>query len=88
MTEQLEPLKESPVTAYRTGDLYYAAYLKVAGVPFLGTEREGQRVIFLFEERERGSLRSLRDQYFNDQSRVPALSYAQAIKTLKGLVFR
>ena len=35
---------------YRTSDLYYAAYLRVAGVPFLGTERAGKRVVFLFED--------------------------------------
>ena len=34
---------------FRTSDHYYAAYLKVAGVPFKGTTAEGRRVFFIFE---------------------------------------
>ena len=70
---------------YRTSDLYYAAYLKVAGVELQGTDREGKRVFFLFEDGP--TLRDLKDQYFMDRAKVPALSYAQAIKALKALVF-
>jgi len=72
---------------YRTSDLYYAAYLKVAGVPLVGTEKEGSRMFFLFECRDPASLQQLKNQYFMDQSKVSALSYSQAIKALKGMVF-
>lgn len=68
---------------YRTSDLYYAAYLKVAGVPYLGTEREGNRVFFIFEEGD--GLRDLKTQYFNRLSRVSALTYADEIKAMKAL---
>ena len=70
-------------TNYRTSDLYYAAYLKVAEVTFHGTEREGSRVFFLFENTD--ALRDLKDQYFNRTSKVPALTYADEIKAMKAL---
>ena len=73
---------------YRTSDLYYAAYLHVAGVPLIGTDREGKRVVFLFEDQGSGAMRGLKNEYFNDQAKVPALSYAQALKKLKGMLFK
>lgn len=69
--------------AYRTSDLYFAAYLRVAGVPFLETHREGQRVFFIFEKVE--GLRDLKTQYFNRQAKVPALTYADEVKNMKAL---
>tara|TARA_B100001094_G_scaffold331148_1_gene398540 strand:+ start:544 stop:780 length:237 start_codon:yes stop_codon:yes gene_type:complete len=74
-------------TPYRTSDLYYAAYLRVAGVPFLGTERAGKRVVFLFEDIGT-PLRDLKKGYFSDGARVPALSYVQTIRFMKSLVHR
>lgn len=71
---------------YRTSDLYYAAYLKVAGIPFHDTVREDDgRVFFLFEEEMPGSLRDLKRQFFNGQAKVSALEYSQALKTMKTL---
>ena len=68
---------------YRTSDLYYAAYLKVAGVIFLDTEKEGHRIYFVFENSD--NIRDLKKEYFNRTSRVPALSYADEIRTMKSL---
>jgi len=71
---------------YRTSDLYYAAYLKVAGVPFVDSVREGGRVYFLFNEDESSrAMRDLRQQFFNGQGKVSALDYKQAIQTFKTL---
>ena len=72
---------------FRTSDLYYAAYLRVADVPFLGTEREGKRVVFLFDAVE-SQIVDLKQGYFTDTSRVPALSYVQMIRELKSLLYR
>lgn len=63
--------------------MYYAAYLKVAEVPFMGTTREGSRVFFLFENTD--ALRELKDQYFTRTSKVSALTYADEIKAMKAL---
>ena len=71
---------------YKTSDLYYAAYLKVAAVPFLGTERDNGKVLFLFQIPE-GGLRDLKNQYFTRVARVPALTYADEIKVMKTLTF-
>lgn len=68
---------------YRTSDLYYAAYLKVASVPFKGTEREGSRTFFLFEPSE--NMNDLKVQFFNGQAKVPASPYADAIRSMKSL---
>ena len=77
------------MTAYRTSDLYYAAYLRVAGVPFLGAEREGKRVVFLFEsELHPNTYSDLKRGYFSDNARVPALSYVQMIRAMKALVHK
>jgi hypothetical protein len=72
---------------YKTTDLYYAAYLKVAGVPFRGTEREGGRVTFLFEDQGSLVMRDLRTAYFTDAAKVAPLMFVQAIKTMKSLTF-
>ena len=74
-------------TNYRTSDLYFAAYLKVAGVSYVGTEREGNRVFFLFDGTPENQpfLRELKDQYFNRIAKVSALTYADEIKAMKVL---
>lgn len=70
-------------TGYRTSDLYYAAYLKVAGVMLLETEREGGRVYFIFDHAP--GIPDLKQQYFNRTSKVAALTYADEIKAMKAL---
>lgn len=70
-------------TVYRTSDLYYAAFLKVAGVPFLGVEREGRRVFFLFEDSP--TIQELKLGYFNRTAKVLALTYADETKAMKAL---
>ena len=72
---------------YRTSDLYFAAYLKVAEVPLSGVEREGKRVFFQFEDPGGSVIRDLKDQYFMDQAKVKALSYSQSVKAMKALIY-
>ena len=73
---------------YRTSDLYYAAYLKVAGVDFIDTEREGSRVFFLFKDDGEGTvMRDLRREYFSGHSKVSALALVQEIKNMKSLTY-
>lgn len=73
-------------TSFKTSDLYFSAYLKVAGVPFMDTVREEGRVYFLFDDEENSpGMRSLRSEYFNGKAKVSALELVQAIKTMKTL---
>lgn len=70
---------------FRTSDIYFAAYLKVAGVEFMGTVKEGSRVFFLFAFVEKMS--DLKTQYFNRHAKVSALTYADEIRSMKGLTY-
>lgn len=69
---------------YRTSDHFYAAYLKVAGVPFLEAVRVDGRVYFFFEHTD--GVQELKNQYFQRVAKVPALSYADEIRNMKNLV--
>ena len=73
---------------YRTSDIYFAAYLKVAGARLVGTEREGRRVFFIFEDQGPIAMRQLKGAYFADSAKVNVLSFVQAIKHMKGLTVR
>lgn len=68
---------------YRTADLYFAAYLKTAGVPFLETVRDGDRTQFVFEKID--NIRDLKNGFFTRTAKVPAMSFADEIKALKAL---
>ena len=70
---------------YRTSDLYYAAFLKVAGVRFVEAVREGSRVFFVFEHQE--GIRALKNQYYCRVAKVAALTYADEVKTMKTLTY-
>lgn len=71
---------------YRTSDLYYAAYLKVAAVPFVEAVREpGGRVAFVFEDGD--NIRDLKNQYYGRNAKVIAMSYSDEIKAMKALTF-
>jgi len=70
---------------FRTSDLYFAAYLKVAGVGFKGTTKEGNRVFFMFESTD--GIPDLKTQYFNRFAKVPALTFVDEIRSMKGLTY-
>lgn len=76
----------NPTETYQTADLYYAAYLRCAGVPFSGTKREGHKVVFLFEDQGPVAMRSLRQGYYSDTAKVGPLAFTQAIRLMKGLI--
>jgi hypothetical protein len=70
-------------TEFRTSDLYFAAYLQVAGVAMIKTERNGSgKVSFIFDP-SISNIEELKNGWFNQQAKVPALPYANSIKTLK-----
>lgn len=68
---------------YDTTDLYFAAYLQVAGMPLKRTQKRGNgRLSFIFDS-DVVNLEELKNAWFNNSGRVPALPYANAIKNLK-----
>ncbi len=70
---------------YKTSDLYFSAYLKTAGVRFVGTEKEGNKVFFIFEKTD--MIRDLKREYFNRTARIPALSFVDEIRSMKSLTY-
>ena len=70
---------------HNTSDIYYAAYLKVAGVVLLGAERIDGRVIFQFEAPDPAAIRDLKNQYFNRTAKVVAMNYADECRAMKNL---
>jgi hypothetical protein len=70
----------------RTSDLYFAAYLQVAGVHMLRTDRNGGtgKVTFVFDT-SLSNIEELKAAWFNTTGRIPALPYANAIKNLKSV---
>lgn len=70
---------------YRTSDLYFAAYLRHAGVHLIRTERIEKRVFFIFEETD--GIADLKVQYFNRSAKVSALTFVDEIRNMKALLF-
>lgn len=66
-----------------TSDLYFAAYLMTAEVPFLKHQRKERRVFFIFENSP--NMSDLRAQYFNKTAKVSARQYADNLRHMKSL---
>jgi hypothetical protein len=69
---------------YETHDIYLAAYLKVCGCTYK-MRRQGTRVFFMFTN-PAGSVRDLRDAYYQGSSKVAPHQFAQEIIAMKQLV--
>lgn len=69
---------------YKTSDLYYAAFLRVAGVKFVEATRHEGRIFFVFENGE--AIRDLKREYFNRTARVGALDYADEVRNMKAMI--
>ena len=76
---------QSTESEYRTSDLYFAAYLQVAGAPMVHTERNGNgKVSFIFDSSV-VNIEELRRAWFSRQGKIEALPYADAVKSLKSV---
>ncbi len=71
------------IEEYKTSDLYFASYLKVAGLELLNTEKEGKKIIFVFRKTE--FIRDLKKEYFNKTAKVSALLFVNEIRNMKSL---
>lgn len=72
-------------TNYSTSDLYYAAFLRVAGVKFIGTTPKDGRVLFTFENSE--GIHELKREYFSRSAKIGALDYADEVRSMKAMVY-
>jgi len=75
--------------SYRTSDIYFAAFLKVAAVPFHDTARvqdNGRsKLEFVFKPHDMGMMRQLKQEYFSGHAKVSAIEFTQAVKMMKQL---
>ena len=69
---------------YGTSDIWLAAYLKAHGFKLVGTEREGRRCVFLFEDRV--DREKLVADFFN-AGLVELTSLRHALDDLKSVVY-
>lgn len=72
-----------PAELYKTSDLYFAAFLKAAGLDLLTSEVLDKKVLFVFERVD--LIKDLKREYFNRTARVPALTFVDEIRSLKAL---
>jgi hypothetical protein len=70
---------------FQTKDLYLAAYLYAIQAKFVGIERHGKQCLFLFEDK--ASCEKMQQSYFAKQGKVVGKEFADAIRTLKDLLF-
>lgn len=70
---------------FLTSDLYFAAYLQVAGVAMTRTERNGNgKISFVFDPTI-SNIDELKNAWFAQTGKVAALPFANAIKILKSI---
>lgn len=70
---------------FRCADLYLSAYLQVAGVELIRTDRVGTRCFFVFDATV-ADIEALKTAWVNNTGKVAAQPYSYAIKSLKSLV--
>ena len=77
--------KTQNTSEFRTSDLYFAAYLQVAGAPMARTDRNGSGKVHFIFDTSVVNIVELKNAWFNMSGKVPALPYANAIKSLKSI---
>lgn len=78
-------MAEQNAQEFRTSDLYFAAYLKTAGVIMKRTERvDGGKVQFVFDT-SIANIDELTQGWVNDTGKVSANSYAYHVRSLKSV---
>jgi hypothetical protein len=70
---------------YKTSDLYFAAFLKTSALIMKQPQREGNRILFVFEDKNDGNVDRLKMDFLNGTCKVIARDYADNIKALKSL---
>ena len=69
---------------YSSNDFYLSAWLKAKGLRLLGTEKDGRRATFLFEDST--DRRRLVLDFYNDGD-VKVNAFKNAIQDLKAIVY-
>ena len=70
---------------FTTKDLYLAGFLYAKGAKFRGVKREGRICWFIFDDES--YCKTLQSQFFSKTAEVNAREYADALRTLKDVIF-
>jgi hypothetical protein len=70
---------------FQTKDLYLASYLYAKNAKFIGIERHSKQCYFLFGSKS--YCEDLQQEYFAKTGQVVGKEFADAIRTLKDLLF-
>ena len=71
---------------YKTSDVYLADYLKAKDYKLSGVDKNGNKVIFIFEKNE-DEVEPMVLEYVNKSGQVVPMIFVDEIKSLKQLVF-
>ena len=80
--------EESPGNSpppYKVSDLYLASFLRARGVTFFRAEKEGKKILFLFEHRS--DLDRLVQDFYNN-SPIPVVDYRNSLRDFKALIMQ
>ena len=70
---------------YLTKDLAESAFLYASGKKFIKTENVGRRIWFAFDNKD--ECEKLSSKFWQNEATIKAKKYADAIRTIKDLVF-
>ena len=76
--------KDPNIKTYQVSDFYLAAYLKAKQFKLVNIDREGRRVIFIFEDRDDRS--QLTKDFYND-GLIQVSPFIHAIQDLKSIIY-
>lgn len=77
-------IKDPALKTYQVSDFYLAAFLKAKIFKLVDIEREGRRVIFIFEDRN--DREQLTKDFYND-ALVQVSPFIHAIQDLKSIIY-
>ena len=71
---------------YTTADYYETALLFTCGYKLVNTDRNGERINFIFSNKE--SCEEVIKKYFANELKVKARDFVEGLKTVKSYIFR
>lgn len=76
--------KDANLKTYQVSDFYLAAYLKAKNFKLVNLEKEGRRVIFVYEDRD--DRPQLTKDFYND-GLIQVSPFIHAIQDLKSIIY-
>jgi hypothetical protein len=71
---------------FQSSDLYEVALLFASGFRLIDTVREGERIHFVFDQKEACEMTI--KQYFSNELTIKVRDYVEGLRTVKNYIFR